>query len=97
MKNKKLISIQQFCSIYETPTSFLDDLHDYEIIKFKVIDNTKHIKLKDVSTIEKLMRLHFDLDINMEGLDAIIHLTHQINDLQEEINHLRRQINFYEE
>lgn len=97
MKNKKLISIQQFCSLHKTPTSFIDDLHEYEIIKLKVIDNTKHLKLKDVSTVEKLMRLHFDLDINMEGLDAIIHLTKQINDLQEEINHLRRQINFYEE
>jgi pyridoxine 5'-phosphate synthase PdxJ len=97
MKNKKLISIQQFCSLYETPTSFLDDLHKYEIIKFKVIDNTKHIKLKDISTVEKLIRLHYDLNINMEGLDAIIHLTNKINDLQKEINNLKRQIDFYEE
>jgi hypothetical protein len=97
MKDKKLISIQQFCSLYETPTSFFDDLHEYEIIKFKVVDNTKHIKLKDISTVEKLMRLHFDLNINMEGLDAIVHLTNQINDLQKEINHLKRQIGFYEE
>jgi len=96
MKDKKLISIQQFCSLYETPTSFLDDLYEYEIIKLKIVDNTKHIKLKDIGTVEKLMRLHYDLDINMEGLDAILRLTNQINKLKEEINDLKRQINFYE-
>ncbi len=96
MNDKKLIPIKTFCTIYKTPTSFLDDLYEYEIIKFKIVDNKKHIRLKDINTIEKLMRLHFDLNINMEGLDAIIHLTNQINQLQDEINELKNKINFYE-
>ncbi len=96
MKDKKLISIQHICKLYDTPQSFFDDLYEYEIIKFKIIDNTKHIKQKDINTIEKLMRLHFDLKINMEGLDAIIHLTNQINELQNQINDLQNKLDFYE-
>ena len=96
MKDRKLISIQHFCSLYDTPKSFFDDLYEYEIINFKIIDNAKHIEQQDIKMIEKLIRLHFDLNINMEGLDAIIHLTKQINELQEQINELKNRLHFYE-
>lgn len=96
MKNTKFISIQTFCQLYETPASFFDDLHEYEIIEFKIIENTKYIEQNDIGKIEKLMKLHYDLDINMEGLDAIINLTNKITQLQNEINQLKNKLNFYE-
>ena len=95
MKETELISIQQFCEIYNTPISFFDELFNYEIISFEVVDDAKHIYLEDINTVEKLMRLHYDLNINMEGLDVALNLINQINDLQEQINDLKRQLDFY--
>jgi len=32
-----------------------------------------------------MMRFHYDLNINIEGIDAITHLLQQIEDLQQEL------------
>lgn len=95
MKDTELISIKQFCEIYNTPSSFFDELFNYEIISYELVDDTKHILVEDIDTIEKLMRLHYDLNINMEGLDVALNLINQINELQEQINDLKRQLDFY--
>ena len=42
------------------------------------------------------MRLHYDLDINIEGIDAIYNLLKQVEELQSQIITLRNKLNFYE-
>ena len=43
------------------------------------------------------MRLHFDLDINLEGVDAIYNLLKQVESLKEEITALHNRLRFYED
>jgi len=40
--------------------------------------------------------LHVDLDINIEGLDAISHLLQKVNALQNELVALRNRLQIYE-
>ncbi|MDZ7613457.1 MAG: chaperone modulator CbpM [Flavobacteriaceae bacterium] len=50
-----------------------------------------------ISNLEKLIRLHADLGVNMEGLDVIHHLLHKVSNLQHEINQMRNKLRFYED
>ena len=95
MKTIKTISVQQFCVHYDVPVSFIDTLSVYELIELKDVDNSMHINADQINTIEKLMRLHYDLDINFEGLDVILNLLHQIDNLQQEVKHLNNKLTFY--
>ncbi|HBK71186.1 MAG TPA: hypothetical protein DDZ39_05935 [Flavobacteriaceae bacterium] len=92
----KTISIQQFCTHYNVYESFIDSLITYELIEFVELETTKHIQIEDINTIERLIRMHYDLNVNFEGLDIINNLINQINALREEVSVLKNKIDFYE-
>lgn len=89
------IAVKQFCMHYNIPLSFIDTLYSFELIELIKVKNSKHLQLDDIQKIEKMMRLHYDLNVNFEGLDIINRLTSQINSLQEELNELKNKIDFY--
>ena len=43
-----------------------------------------------------MIRLHYDLDINLEGIETIFHLLERIETLQHEMHELRKKIGLYE-
>ena len=96
METTHLISIQQFCIHYNVPASFINALHEYELVEITITDNENYLKTNQLNDVEKMMRLHFDLDINLEGIDAIYNLLKQVEDLQSQITTLRNKLNLYE-
>ncbi len=92
----KTISVTQFCSQYNIPESFISSLLNYELIDLVEINSLSYIQNKDIERAERLMRMHYDLEINMEGLDVVSRLLEQIEDLNREILTLRNKIDFYE-
>ena len=98
MKTREnLITIQKFCTYYKVPESFIDSLYDYELIEVVTEKDSRYVSITQIKTIEKLMRLHFDLDINLEGIHAIYNLLNQVETLQEQVNILKNRLDFYEE
>ncbi|TWO32906.1 hypothetical protein E1J38_008580 [Seonamhaeicola sediminis] len=96
MKEQDLISVQLLCRRYNVPNSFIIKLQEYQLIEVIVRQDDFFINVKQIKKIEKLMRLHYDLDINLEGVDAIYNLLQQVEDLQEEIKFLKNKLNRYE-
>jgi hypothetical protein len=47
--------------------------------------------------LEKIVRLYYDLDINIEGIDAVINLLQRMEDMQHEIVLLKNRLRLYEE
>ena len=97
MDNTNLISLQQFCEHYKVPISFINALQEYELIKITVVNNKNYLKITQLNEVEKMMRLHYDLDINLEGVDVIYNLLKQVETLQEEIAKLKNKLDFYED
>ena len=93
----KTITVQQFCVHYKVPDSFIESLSKYDLITIIKIEKTHHIPMEQISNIERLIRLHYDLKINFEGLDVINNLINQINKQQEEITFLSNKLEFYKE
>ena len=92
----KTISTHEFCTRYNVPQSFINSLFSFDLIELVEVESNKHIQLNDINRIEKLMRIHFELEVNFEGLDVINNLTNQINALQNEVVDLRNRLAFYE-
>jgi len=92
----KTIAVKQFCVHYDIPISFIDLLSNYDLIETVEYNNIKHIQIQDINRVEKLIRLHYDLEVNFEGLDVINNLITQINSLQEELIILWNRIDLYE-
>lgn len=95
METTNYISIQQFCKTYNVPSSFINALHDYELVEITITENEHYLKTNQLNEVEKMMRLHFDLHINLEGIDVIYNLLKQVETLQAEITTLKNKLNFY--
>jgi len=96
MDTTHLISIQQFCKHYQVPITFISALKDYELVEITITETDQYIKTTQINTVEKMMRLHYDLDINLEGIDAVYNLLQQVEKLQEEVKNLKNKLNAYQ-
>ncbi len=94
---KQLISIHKICESYQIPESFFEELQAYELLPVYTENNKLLIDENTLPQVEKIMRLHFDLNINMEGIDVIINLLNQIEQMQDEINELKKRLRLYED
>lgn len=96
MATQHLISIGDFCVYHEVEHSFITDLNDAGLITIVVQENTSFIEESDLQQLEKLIRLHHELEINIPGIAAIAHLLQQAEEAQEEMRRLRNLLIAYE-
>lgn len=96
MKDEDLIPIEVFFKHYPLESSFVSDLKEYGLIEVTEIDNRPCIGHEHISDFEKLIHLHYDLSINIEGIDAIHHLLQKIVGLQKELCILKTKLRSYE-
>lgn len=97
MDTNDLISIQRFCKHYNVPNSFIDKLYEYELIEIIETKNELFIYKTQIRDVEKIIRLHFELDINLEGVDVIYNLLRQIDALKTNIDRLNNRLKIYED
>lgn len=92
MEQEKSISIEECCVYYNIEISFVQKLNEHGLIELSQLDTALHITFEQLSDLEKYMHLHYELEINMEGLETIKHLLDRVNELQQEVNRLRKEI-----
>ncbi len=97
MKIENLISIQTICNNYNIEFSFINSLNEYSLIEITTIDKIQYLPKNKINEIEKMVRLHHELDINLEGIDVISNLLEKINTLHNEVDFLKNRLDFYED
>jgi signal transduction histidine kinase len=96
METRDLILIEHFCANHELEFSFIDSLHEFGLIEVIIHEDNKYIHQEQLKEVEKMMRMHYDLDINMEGIDVISHLLKRMNSLQKELIETQNKLRLYE-
>ena len=96
MKNEELIPVEEICVRYKVERQFISSLYESGIINIVIVEETEYIHNDHLADFEKMMRLHKELNINLEGLEAINHLLTKINELQNDNRQLRNRLGLYE-
>jgi hypothetical protein len=96
MENEGMIAAQEFCMSHNVEISFLNSLSESGLLETTIIEETTFISQDQLPELEKLVRFHYDLDINLEGIEAIHYLLQQMKDMQEEIRSVKRRLSLYE-
>jgi len=96
MAAQQLIPANEFCRHHHIEISFLWSLHDCGCIVLIDNDGNNFLEPDEVVTVEKLVRLHYDLHINLEGLEVIQRLLQRQDELTNEITVLRKKLEFHE-
>ena len=96
MKQKNYIPIPLLCSNYEVETSFFTELNEKGLIEITTIEQVLYLHQDEIYDIEKMIRLHHELNVNIEGIDVVFNLLAKVDDLQGELNTLRNRLRLYE-
>lgn len=97
MNSKNLIQIKQFCLYHEIENTFITELNNYGLVEIIIQDEDEYLEPEQLPVIEKMIRLHYDLKINLEGIDAIAHLLNKIEVLQQNLNTAKNKLRLFEQ
>jgi hypothetical protein len=89
MEQDELIPVNDFCMYHNIEYSFIDSIENSGLISVTSVQQSAFIPLDEMSKLEKFVRLHYDLDINLEGIETINYLLEKIEAMQEEILKLK--------
>lgn len=93
---QKLIAITTLCSHYEIEVSFIDALHHTGLIEVEIIEDESYLHQDQLTDLEKMIRLHHELNLNIEGIDVVFNLLEKERKLREEVAMLRKRLKIYE-
>ena len=96
MQSENLISVTACCKHYDIEVSFIHSLDQYGFIKIVSVDTAEFLDTDELQTLEKFIRLHYELDINMQGIEAINFLLDRVQNMQQEIAFLKSKLTVYE-
>ena len=97
METTDMIVLDEFCTSHQVEVSFVRTLEEHGLIETIIVNETVCIQENELPKLEQIVRLHQELNINSEGIDAVINLLTRIENMQNEIIELRNKLNFHEE
>ena len=97
MQDEDKIVLDEFCISHQLEISFIRELEEYGLLEVITENQALFIPMHELPKLERMIRLHQELNINPEGLDAINHLLERIEALEKSIDEFRNRLSFYEE
>ena len=91
-----LITIREYCVHYQIEPAFLISLEEGGLLAFTRVGDEPYIAEEQLPELETYIHFHYDLDINVEGIDAIRHLLLKVKEMNQEIHQLRNRLSVHE-
>jgi MerR HTH family regulatory protein len=96
METNYLIAVDEFCANHKIEISFISSLQQTGLIEITTIKDAGYIDPNQLLQLEKIIRLYYEFDINLEGIETINYLLKRMNSMQDEIISLRNKLRIYE-
>lgn len=96
MKADYLIPLDVFCTSHDIEISFISSLHEAGLIEITTVEEAGFLNSEQLQQLERYIRFYYELNINLEGIDAIMHLLNRVNAMHDEITSLRNRLRLYE-
>lgn len=79
------ISVVQFSQFHQIEPQFVIDLYKNDLVVLHERNQEYFIEENDLKLIERFIEFHYNLGVNLEGLEVIHHLLKQIETLQKQL------------
>ena len=97
MKTAYLIPAIEFCRHYNIELSFIQSLNDSGLIEITIMEEKLFVPESQLLQLEKMVRLYYEMNINLEGIETIGYLLQRMRDLQQQVNLLTNRLSLYED
>jgi len=96
MSDKELISVQKVIVHHNLDEQFIESIESFQLIEFVVKDSNKYLYTEQLPILEKIIRLHYDLEVNMQGIDVINNMLQRMDSVHKTIQQLENKLKLYE-
>lgn len=93
--SEKRILYSECIRIYQVEESFIDSLCDLGLLRLSDAENDRFLEYNELEELEQFVRWHNEMDINVEGIEALYHMLDRVKSLQTELVQLRNELRFY--
>lgn len=76
------ISREELVRIYNIEITFFDELVDYGLLTVHIEDEIHYLMYEDLPDLEKFANWHYDLEINLPGLEVIHNMLKKLEALK---------------
>jgi hypothetical protein len=96
METEEIIPVSDFCFNHNIDLSFIYSLQESGLIEFTIMEEKLFLPVSQLKPLEKLVRLYYEMDINLEGIETINYLLQRMNEMQQQIVRLTNRLSLYE-
>ncbi len=96
MQSEDMILASEFCIHHNIELSLIYSLHESGLVEITEIEEQKFVQASQLLHLEKLVRLHSEMGINLEGIETITYLLHRIDNMHQQIQLLTNKLKMYE-
>ncbi len=89
------IPAKEFCRHYQIEYAFIFSLQESGLVQVSGPETEPVFDEEELPNVERMVRMHEDLGINIEGIEAIVPLLNRIEKMQDEMNDLRNRLRFF--
>jgi len=97
MATADLIEATVFCTYHEIDYSFISSLEEHGLVHLTLVNEQHFIPNDQLQQLEKMIRLHQDLDVNIAGIEVIVNVLQRMEDLQQQNLNLKNRLRLYEQ
>ncbi|MCS4301421.1 chaperone modulator CbpM [Chryseobacterium sp. BIGb0232] len=76
------ISREELVRIYNIEITFFDELVDYGLLNIYIENEVHYLMYEDLPDLEKFANWHYDLEINLPGLEVIHNMLKKLETLK---------------
>ncbi|KIC63571.1 chaperone modulator CbpM [Chryseobacterium taiwanense] len=77
------ISREELVKIYNIEITFFDELVDSGLLKIQMENEIRYLMYEDLPSFERFANWHYDLEINLPGLEVIHDMLQKMEDLKQ--------------
>jgi hypothetical protein len=96
MQTEEMIPADEFCIHHNIELSFIYSLKESGLIEMSSVEEKIFVPVSQLNQLERLVRLYYEMDINLEGIETITYLLQRMNDMQQQIILLNNRLRIYE-
>ncbi len=96
MQTEEMIAADEFCVHHNIEITFIHSLKDSGLLEVSIVEEKAFVPVSQLNHLERLVRLYYEMDINLEGIETITYLLQRMNEMQQQIVQLSNKLSRYE-
>jgi hypothetical protein len=96
MRTDNLILLKTVSSHYQVELSFFTHLQDLGLIEIEIREQSPYVHENQMQNLERMIRIHHELEVNPEGIDVVFNLLQKIEHLKKDLNATQNRLRLYE-